>query len=78
MNSHEIHLLTVSEASNLLGLRKSRVYTLIREGILPAIHLGRQIRIDKSALNEWIRAGGKSLPGGWRHWESEQEESNGR
>ena len=57
---------SVGEVSRLLGLRKARVYTLVREGVLPAVHIGRQIRIDKNALSEWIRAGGCALPGGWK------------
>lgn len=46
--------------------KQDRVYTLLREGILPGVHLGRQVRVDKQALDEFIRNGGKALPGGWR------------
>ena len=67
MGSQEISLLTVGEASSLLGLRKSRIYTLVREGILPAVRFGRQVRIERGVLNDWIRTGGRSLSGGWRH-----------
>ena len=66
MGSEEFRLLTVTEASGLLGLRKSRIYALVREGILPAVHIGRQVRIDRNALHEWIQMGGRSPPGGWR------------
>jgi excisionase family DNA binding protein len=78
MGSQEFRLLTVTEASDLLGLRKSRIYTLIRENILPAVHIGRQVRIDRNALHEWIQMGGRSLSGGWRRGEqitSDNEEN---
>jgi excisionase family DNA binding protein len=63
--SEKIHLLTVSEVSSLLSLRKARIYALVREGLLPAVRFGRQVRIERGALNEWIRLGGRSLPGSW-------------
>jgi excisionase family DNA binding protein len=78
MGSHEIHLLTVSEAANLLGLRQSRVYTLIREGLLPAVRMGRQIRVSAGTLEKWIADGGQALPCGWRHSENEGSEPNGQ
>ncbi len=81
MSSYEFDLLTVNEVSGLLGLRKPRIYALVREGALPAVHFGRQIRIDKSILYEWVRAGGQPLPGGWRRSDEpilEREESHGK
>jgi excisionase family DNA binding protein len=43
-----------------------RVCELVREGLLPAIRLGRQIRVDKHKLLEFLESGGRALPGGWR------------
>lgn len=37
-----------------------------RQGILPAVRLGRHIRVDREVLDEWIKNGGQSLPGGWK------------
>ena len=60
-------LLTVVEvAENILNIKPERVYTLIREGLLPSVRLGRQVRIDSIALEEWISRGGKAFPEGWR------------
>ncbi len=50
----------------MLDVRDDRVYALVREGLLPHVRLGRQIRFDADQLDEWKRNGGQSLPGGWR------------
>lgn len=62
----ERRLLTAAETAKILGLSMDRVYALIREGIIPAVRLGRLVRIDSVALEEWIRQGGKAYPGGWK------------
>lgn len=60
-------MLTVQEvAEDILNTTPERVYTLIREKILPSVRLGRQVRIDSIALEEWIQNGGQSYPEGWR------------
>lgn len=56
----------VEYAANRLNMSAARVYELIREGILPAVRCGRQVRINPDALETFINNGGKSLPGGWR------------
>ena len=61
-----MRLITVSEAAELLRLRPARVYQLAREGILPAVHVGRQVRLEEQALRDWIARGGQALSGGWR------------
>lgn len=59
-------LLTVSEVADILGIRRDRVYALIRENLLPSVKLGRQVRVAPAQLEAWIASGGRSLPGGWR------------
>ena len=59
-------LLTLTEVASLLNVKYHRAATLAREGILPVIHLGRQVRVSPEALHLFISEGGKSLPGGWR------------
>ncbi len=64
-----VTLLTADEAAAILKVSASRMYELIRTGIVPrgiAVRLGRQVRIDADGLSEWIKAGGQALPGGWR------------
>jgi excisionase family DNA binding protein len=60
-------LLTIQEAAALLRVSCPRAYELARSGVLPAVRLGRQIRIDPVQLRTWIAQGGRALPGGWRH-----------
>jgi len=57
----------VAEVARILDVSESRVYELIRQEILPSVRLGRQIRVDKKALDEFIQGGGQALPGGWKH-----------
>lgn len=59
-------LLTVPEVSKRLSISEARVRELGRLGLLPIVHLGRQVRVDPERLNAWIAAGGQALPGGWR------------
>lgn len=58
---------TVQEVADLVRLTKGRVYEAIRQHLLPAVRIGRQIRIEESAIRDWVRQGGSALSGGWRH-----------
>jgi excisionase family DNA binding protein len=55
------NLLTAQQVAVLLQVPTARVYELAREGLLPAVRLGRQIRVSSSALENWIADGGQSL-----------------
>lgn len=60
-------LLAAGEVKDFLNLSSTdQVYRLVREGILPAVRIGRQIRFDPDVLQEWIKRGGKAYDGGWR------------
>ncbi len=59
-------LLTVAQVAEILDLSEAQVYALGRSGILPVIHLGRSVRVAEDQLEQWIRRGGQSWPGGWR------------
>ena len=46
-----------------------RVYTAIREGVLPVgvvVRLGRKVLINETKYEEFIHDGGSALPGGWK------------
>ncbi|HET9475967.1 MAG TPA: helix-turn-helix domain-containing protein [Dehalococcoidia bacterium] len=47
-------VLTVKEAAELLKVKPQWVYAMLREGGLPFIRLGRQIRIDEDSLEKWL------------------------
>lgn len=66
MSATEWRMFTVGEVADGLRLSRSAVYGLIRAGLLPAVHLGRQVRIPVAALEAFIAAGGRGWPGGWR------------
>lgn len=61
-----MQFLRVTEVADMLQVSTTRVYQLVREGILPAVHLGRQVRIPADKLREFAESGGKRLDGGWR------------
>jgi excisionase family DNA binding protein len=61
------HLMTVPEAAIALNLPKQRVYELLRLGLLPGVRFGRQLRIERTALQAWIAAGGRGLPASKEH-----------
>jgi len=53
----------------MLPLTYARGMALIRQGVFPpgvVVRLGRQVFVDTTQLDEFIRSGGKALPGGWR------------
>jgi excisionase family DNA binding protein len=62
----EKNLLTIKKIALRLGITEARGYELARANILPVVRLGRQIRIDPDALEEFIKQGGQALPGGWK------------
>ena len=66
-------LLTLEDVARVLHVKYGRAAELGREGIIPVVRLGRQIRINPEELNSFIASGGKALPGGWRR--SQQPES---
>ena len=54
------------EVARICGITPERAYELAREGILPVVRFGRQVRVDRHKLMEWIDQGGKGYSGGWR------------
>ena len=63
-------LLRVSEVAEQLDLPEDRVYALVREGIIPACRIGRQLRFSPKILDEFVRGGGQGFAGGWRRREA--------
>ncbi|MGV8168150.1 MAG: helix-turn-helix domain-containing protein [Alkaliphilus sp.] len=62
----EIKLLLVAEVAEILRVPISRVYDLARQNMLPHVRVGRQIRFDAEALQNYILTGGKAFPDGWK------------
>ena len=59
-------LLDAPEVAEILNVSRARVYELVRQGVIPVVRLGRQVRVDPDRLRAWIAEGGQALPGGWR------------
>ena len=54
-------LLSADQTGALLGVSRGRVYELARLGILPHVRLGRQVRVSREALENFIAQGGCGL-----------------
>jgi len=67
---------TVKEVARLLRTSPWQIYAHVRSGVLPSgvvIRLGRSIRFNRRALQEWLADGGRGLqPGEKLHAASEQ------
>ena len=48
-------LLRAEEVAKLLSLGRSTIFQMLARGELPAVRVGRAVRIPRSALEEWIR-----------------------
>jgi excisionase family DNA binding protein len=46
----------------VLRVPKARVYELIRQGRLPAVRVGRLVRVPEEELRVWIARGGMPTP----------------
>ncbi len=55
-------LVSVSQASKLLSLSRSTLYSLMERGELPYVKLGRARRVSRKALSELVARNAK---GGW-------------
>ena len=49
-------LLRPSEAADILGLARAQVYVLCSRGVLPAIRIGRSVRLPVAGLREYVNA----------------------
>jgi len=54
-------LLDVAEVADYLRISRSMVYKLIENGRIPAIRLGRLLRVSKSELNEALKTDRRSF-----------------
>jgi excisionase family DNA binding protein len=53
--------LEISRVADLLGVSETTTRRLVKKGVLPAIRVGRQIRIDERRLEAWLAGGGSGL-----------------
>jgi excisionase family DNA binding protein len=50
--------LQIAQVSALLEISDTTTRRLVKKGVLPAIRVGRQIRIDQRRFQEWLDSGG--------------------
>lgn len=62
--AEEDRLLTPAEAAARLGVRRSRIYGLTRTGALPAVRVGKYVRVRAGALAQWVTEQEKILSSG--------------
>ena len=55
---HEV--LRIDEVAARLKLGRTKVYQLVADGELPAVRIGRAVRISAEGLQDWIQ---KQAPG---------------
>ncbi len=48
--------LSLKEVQHLLGIGRTKAYELVTIGELPAVRIGRCIRVNRRELDEWLRA----------------------
>jgi excisionase family DNA binding protein len=53
--------LQISRVADLLDVSETTTRRLVKKGVLPAIRVGRQIRIDERRLEEWLATGGQGF-----------------
>jgi excisionase family DNA binding protein len=54
--------ITVNETSEALGLHPMSIRKMIARGIIPAVRIGRSIRIDKRRLDEVLEGDLRAAP----------------
>ena len=47
-------LLTVQEVADLLKTSRQQVWKMIRDGLLPAVRIGREWRVDPHYLQDFL------------------------
>lgn len=55
MAKFEPKTINAREAGQLLGVSRGVVYRLIHEGAIPALRLGKKLRVPVAALEEMLR-----------------------
>ncbi len=58
-------LLRVTEAAQVLGMGRSKVYEMAKAGEIPAIYIGRAVRVPADALRQWVEQQNKDQAAPW-------------
>ncbi len=55
-NTKHSEWLSLKDVQQLLGIGRTKAYELVTTGELPAVRIGRCIRVNRKELDEWLRA----------------------
>jgi excisionase family DNA binding protein len=53
-NTKHSEWLSLKDVQQLLGIGRTKTYELVGTGELPAVRIGRCIRINRRELDEWL------------------------
>jgi excisionase family DNA binding protein len=45
---------TIAEVQRILGLGRTKTYGLVSTGEIPAVRIGRVLRVNREELNRWL------------------------
>jgi excisionase family DNA binding protein len=51
---NEQEFISLNELQEILGIGRTKAYALVTSGDLPAVRIGRIIRISKQDLTDWL------------------------
>ena len=54
--TNEEPLLTVAEVAAIVRAHPVRVYAMCADGTIPAIRIGKRVRIPRAAFSRWLEA----------------------
>lgn len=54
MSNNSLEVLTVSELASTLKIGKSRAYELVNQKDFPSFRIGKNIRVSKADLEDWM------------------------
>ena len=54
-NTKRSEWLSLKDVQQLLGIGRTKAYELVATGELPAVRIGRCIRVNRNELDEWLQ-----------------------
>lgn len=56
MDEQQHEYLKVPEVAKVLRIARSRAYELVADGEIPAVRIGRSVRVSRKELDRWLEA----------------------
>jgi excisionase family DNA binding protein len=55
VDEHQHEWLKVPEVAEVLRIARSRAYELVADGEIPAVKIGRSVRVSRKELDRWLQ-----------------------